>query len=306
MRAAHEQTVPERETGHAGPVCPDGAATIASGRRPPIVTTLADLTARVTAGLLGPHPAAARVSVAFVTRQGVRHDGRARGYRNHVVSLRLDAAVGSCAVEPDEVPDDEIFDCVGRSIAELLTHPVAAVRLAALDAYLLHTHPHEAAAATGAAEVVTVPAGSSLAKSRARSAAVVELLPLLPGGRVLVVGVVNSLLHQLRSCGMTYLPCDLRPGRTEWGEPHVADALSALDDCDALLVSGMTLGNGTFEPLAAHARDTGKPLVAFAQTGSGVLPWFLGAGVSAVSAEPYPFFWLDGGPTVIHRYRAAS
>ena len=25
-------------------------------------------------------------------------------------------------------------------------------------------------------------------------------------------------------------------------------------------------------------------------------------GVSAVCAEPYPFFWLDGGPGVVHRY----
>ena len=42
----------------------------------------------------------------------------------------------------------------------------------------------------------------------------------------------------------------------------------------------------------------------FAQTGSAVLPRFLGAGVSAVCAEPYPFFWLDGGPGTIHRYGA--
>lgn len=67
----------------------------------------------------------------------------------------------------------------------------------------------------------------------------------------------------------------------------------------------MTLGNGTFQPLLDHAAATGKPLVMFAQTGSAVLPRFLGAGVSAVSAEPYPFFWLDGGPGVIHRYGGA-
>ena len=39
-----------------------------------------------------------------------------------------------------------------------------------------------------------------------------------------------------------------------------------------------------------------------AQTGSAVLPRFLGHGVSAVCAEPYPFFWLDGGPGTVHRY----
>lgn len=81
-----------------------------------------------------------------------------------------------------------------------------------------------------------------------------------------------------------------------------ADARARLDDCDAILASGMTLGNGTIDPLLTHARATGKPLVLFAQTGSAVLPRLLGHGVSAVSAEPYPFFWLDGGPTVLHLY----
>lgn len=68
----------------------------------------------------------------------------------------------------------------------------------------------------------------------------------------------------------------------------------------------MTLGNGTFDPLRRSALDHGKPLVMFAQTGSAVLPRFLGAGVAAVCAEPYPFFWLDGGPGTVHRYRSAD
>ena len=54
----------------------------------------------------------------------------------------------------------------------------------------------------------------------------------------------------------------------------------------------------------AKLRDL--PLVLFAQTGSAVLPWFLGAGVHAVSAEPYPFFSLDGGPSTIVTYRELS
>ncbi|MFD7863658.1 Rossmann-like domain-containing protein, partial [Streptomyces sp. NPDC059783] len=140
-----------------------------------------------------------------------------------------------------------------------------------------------------------------------RARAVVDLLPAEAsrlGERcpVLVVGVVNSLLEQLRSRGVEYLPCDLKGGTTEWGEPVLTDAAAHLDRCGAVLASGMTLGNGSFQELLDHATATGKPLVMFAQTGSAVLPRFLGAGVSAVSAEPYPFFWLDGGPGVIHRY----
>ncbi len=262
--------------------------------------SVADLIAAVAAARLGPDPATEQVSVAFTTRQSARHSGRGRSYRNHVVSLRVGPAVGSCAVEPDELADELVQDCVGRSVAELLTHPVPAVRTAALDAYLAAARPHEHAAH----DTVVIAAGTSLAKSTARAASVLRLLPVTAGQTVLVVGVVNSLLESLRRGGVNYLPCDLAGGWTEWNEPCLPDAVGLLERCDALLVSGMTLGNGTFEPLLRHARDTGKPMVAFAQTGSAVLPCFLGAGLSAVSAEPYPFFWLDGGPSAIYHYRA--
>ncbi|GAA3465023.1 Rossmann-like domain-containing protein [Saccharothrix longispora] len=256
--------------------------------------TIDELVGLVRAGALGPAPATLAASVAFTTRQGARHAGRGRSYRNTVVSLRVEDAVGSCAVE--EVSDDVVHDCVGTPVAELLDHPEPAVRTAALDAYLMHVRPH----ARSGAESVTVGPGSSLEKSLARASAVVDLLRPAPGERVLVVGVVNSLLHHLRERGATYLPCDLKGGRTEWGEAVAEDAVSALDECDTVLASGMTVGNGTFEPLLRRAAAQGKPVVLFAQTASAVLPWFIGSGVRAVSAEPYPFFWLDGGPTTIH------
>ncbi|WP_093841654.1 Rossmann-like domain-containing protein [Streptomyces aidingensis] len=265
--------------------------------------SVAELVARVRAGEYGPDPARERISVAFVTSQAVRHRGRGTGYRNEVLSLRLAAAVGSCAVEPGTLPGGAPEECVGASVAELLDHPLAAVRTAALDAYLGHALPHTP---EHGATPYPLPAGTSLARSRARARAVAALLPddgPAAVRRVLVVGVVNSLLEQLRERGLAYVPCDLKGGRTEWGEPVRTDAAPEADGCDALLVSGMTLGNGTFEPLLAHARATGKPLVMFAQTGSAVLPRFLGAGVTAVSAEPYPFFWLDGGPGLLYRYR---
>ncbi|WP_052866118.1 Rossmann-like domain-containing protein [Streptomyces niger] len=262
-----------------------------------------DLVARVLAGAYGPDPADLRISVAFSTRQAVRHAGRSGGYRNEVLSLRLGAAVGSCAVEPGALTDAAVERCVGADVAGLLAHELLPVRIAALDAYLMHVLPHDTAPG---ARPHPLPAGSSLEKSRARARAVVELLDVPPGARVLVVGVVNSLLEAVRERGLTYVPCDLKGGTTEWGEPVVTDALAELDRCDAVLASGMTLGNGTFEALRAHAAAHGTPLVMFAQTGSAVLPRFLGAGVSAVCAEPYPFFWLDGGPGTVHRYAGTA
>ncbi|WP_097869629.1 Rossmann-like domain-containing protein [Streptomyces sp. rh34] len=261
-----------------------------------------ELVDRVRSGSLGPDPRTQRIAVAFTTRQSVRHDGRSGGYRNEVLSLRLAEAVGSCAVEPGELPDDATDDCVGADVAQLLEHDLGPVRVAALDAYLMHVLPHTP---ENGARACLVPAGSSLEKSRARARAVVGMLACPPGGTVLVVGVVNSLLEALRARGLTYTACDLKGGTTEWGEPVRTDALAELERCDAVLASGMTLGNGSFEPLREHALRHGKPLVMFAQTGSAVLPRLIGAGVSAVCAEPYPFFWLDGGPGTLHRYEGA-
>ncbi|TXS52024.1 Rossmann-like domain-containing protein [Streptomyces sp. t39] len=258
-----------------------------------------ELVERVLRGDFGPDPRTRRVSVAFTTRQCVRHDGRGGGYRNEVLSLRVAEAVGSCAVEPGELPDATVEGCVGADVARLLAHDLAPVRVAALDAYLSHVLPHTPA---NGARPCPLPAGTSLEKSRARARAVAALLDAPAGGTVLVVGVVNSLLEALRDRGLAYIPCDLKGGTTEWDEPVRTDALAHLDRCDTLLVSGMTLGNSTFEPLREHALLHGKPLVMFAQTGSAVLPRLIGAGVSAVCAEPYPFFWLDGGPGTVHRY----
>ncbi|MFF4012441.1 Rossmann-like domain-containing protein [Streptomyces sp. NPDC001717] len=265
----------------------------------PAVRTVDQLIEAVRAGSYGPDPAQELIALAFTTAQAVRHAGRGSGYRNEVLSLRLDAAVGSCAVEPGRLSAAALDDCVGASVAELLDHPTLPVRVAALDAYLSRVRPH---IPEHGARPYDLPAGSSLHRSRARARAVVDLLPAAGSRRVLVVGVVNSLLEQLRERGTGYVPCDLKGGTTEWGEHVRTDALAEVERCDAILASGMTLGNGTFQPLLDHAVATGKPLVMFAQTGSAVLPRFLGAGVSAVSAEPYPFFWLDGGPGVIHRY----
>ncbi|MFF9299451.1 Rossmann-like domain-containing protein [Streptomyces althioticus] len=262
--------------------------------------TYETLLRRALAGELGPDPAGLRAAVAFTTRQAVRHDGRGTSYRNEVLGLRVGAAVGSCAVEPGALDDGMVEDCAGAGVDRLLRHPLTPVRVAALDAYLMHVTPHSPA---HGARSVRVPAGTSLEKSRARARTVAGLLDLPPGATVLVVGVVNSLLEALRARHLAYVACDLKGGVTEWGEGVVTDALTEAHRCDALLVSGMTLGNGTFEPLRRHALEHGKPLVMFAQTGSAVLPRFLGHGVSAVCAEPYPFFWLDGGPGTLHVYR---
>ncbi|AQA24285.1 hypothetical protein BTZ20_5799 [Rhodococcus sp. MTM3W5.2] len=244
------------------------------------------------------------MSVAFTTTQGVRHAGRGGGYRNQVISLRVGAATGSCAVEPGSVDVDLVHALAGTPVAELLGHPHLAVQVAALDAYLAHRRPFED---DPNATTRWIPAGDSLRRSLARARQVTGLLEAPPGTHVLVIGVVNSLLSCLRERGVRYVPCDLKGGTTEWGEPVVTDFAPWLGECDAVLASGMMLGNGTFDRLlrlvAAGRRPTSVAL--FAQSGAAVARELLGAGVDALSAEPYPFFWLTGDAGPIHLYRAA-
>ncbi|MFI1239789.1 hypothetical protein [Nocardia salmonicida] len=274
---------------------------IGSALRP---ESVAELTTWARMGRLGPEPTTLRASTAFRTTYGTRHAGRTSAYRNEVLSLRIGAAVGSCGLEPGTATDDLVDSCVAATIADLLEHPVPAVRIAALDAYLMHVRPHPYAGGSDGTPVL-IEGPTSLTKSRRRAEAVVDLLPA-GVSRVLVVGVVGSLLAELRARAIAYLPCDLAGGVTEWGEPVFESVAQAPSDYDALLVTGMSLGNETFDDFRAVAKLRGLPLVLFAQTGSAVLPWFLGAGVHAVSAEPYPFFSLDGGPSTTVTYRELS
>lgn len=244
-----------------------------------------------------------RASVVFLTVQGAHHVGRGSGYANTVLSVRIGGAVGSCAVEPGQVDPGAVHDLVGRSVADLLEHEDPAVRVAALDAHLADRVPH---AQHPAARTVRIPAGTSLEKSMARARAVAELVPVADGGTVAVIGVVNSLLAALRERGAHPVPCDLKGGRTEWGEEVLRDHRAAIAGAQAVLASGMVLGNGTFDEIAALCAERGLPLVLFAQTGAAVLREMLGAQVRALSAEPYPFFWLSGESTDIHHYSAAG
>ncbi|MER6988373.1 hypothetical protein ABT337_01120 [Saccharopolyspora hirsuta] len=245
----------------------------------------------------------ARASVVFMTVQSAHHSGRSSGYANSVLSVRIGGAVGSCAVEPGQLDPGSVSDLAGRSAAELLEHADPAVRLAVLDAYLADLLPH---AEHPGARRVRIPAGTSLEKSVVRARAVAELVPVPEGSAVAVIGVVNSLLAALRERGFRPIPCDLKGGRTEWGEPVLVDHREAISGAQAVLASGMVLGNGTFDDIAGLCRDRGLPLVVFAQTGAAVLREMVGAEVHALSAEPYPFFWLTGDSTDIHRYSAGE
>ena len=61
-----------------------------------------------------------------------------------------------------------------------------------------------------------------------------------------------------------------------------------------------------FDEIVRVCRSREVPLIVYAQTASAVARHFLGSGVTALSAEPFPFSQFSADPTVLYRYRAAG
>jgi uncharacterized protein (DUF4213/DUF364 family) len=79
-----------------------------------------------------------------------------------------------------------------------------------------------------------------------------------------------------------------------------------IDSADAVVATGMTLSNGTFDLLIDRCCQQKKPLAIYAQTGSAVARAFLGSGVTALSAEPFPFSQFSSRPTSLYRYHSRT
>ncbi|WP_268248814.1 Rossmann-like domain-containing protein, partial [Saccharothrix coeruleofusca] len=121
---------------------------------------------------------------------------------------------------------------------------------------------------------------------------------------VALIGVVNPLVAAIRERGAQCLPCDYNLRTTQWGDAVTRDMDEVLDVADAVVATGMTLSNGTFDRILRRCRDRGVPLVVYAQSGSAIARQFLGGGVTALSAEPFPFSQFSAETTVLYRYRA--
>lgn len=265
---------------------------------PTTVSTLADLVIR---GDLGPRPEEMVATSVFWLHHGTRLAGGDATYLNQYVLVRVGQSFGGCAFEAGEVDPEVCRQASGSVLSDLIGHAPAALRVAALDAYLAEVCPHREAAD---AEPVVLPAGPPEVRARARDAAIAELLDIEPGARVALIGVVNPLVEAIRERGGDCLPCDLNLRTTQWGDPVSSSMADVLEAADAVVATGMTLSNGTFDRILDHCRTRGLPLVVYAQSGSAVARSFLGAGVTALSAEPFPFSQFSAEPTTLYRYRS--
>ncbi|MCP9975686.1 Rossmann-like domain-containing protein [Streptomyces somaliensis] len=267
----------------------------------PTPRTVAELTDAVLSGVHGPDPKDLSVTSAFWLYHTTRLAGSQVTYHNHYLVLRVGRSFGACSFEAGELTPDFCENASGHALDALLRHDSAPVRVAALDAYLSQTRPHREA---DEAEPVALPTGTPEVRARARDASIAGLLDIEPGAKVALIGVVNPLVAAIRDRGGVCLPCDLNLRTTQWGEQVSDDMTEVLKEADAVVATGMTLSNGTFDLLLEHCREQGVPLVVYAQTGSAVARAFLGGGVTALNAEPFPFSQFSADPTHMYRYRA--
>ncbi|MEV8393496.1 MULTISPECIES: Rossmann-like domain-containing protein [unclassified Streptomyces] len=265
--------------------------------------TVDDLVSDVLAGAHGPDPAGLVATSAFWIHHGTRLAGGDTTYLNQYVLIRLRRSFGACAFEAGEVDPAVCREASGMPLDVLLREAPRPIRIAALDAYLAEAEPHGSAAG---AEPVTLPAGTPETRAKARDTAITGLLDISPGAKVGLIGVVNPLVAAIRERGGVPLPCDFNLRTTQWGDP-VSDTMDdVLGAAEAIIATGMTLSNGTFDTILARCRERGVPLIVYAQTGSAVARAFLGSGVTALSAEPFPFSQFSAEPTTLYRYRRHS
>ncbi|MGW7428686.1 Rossmann-like domain-containing protein [Streptomyces sp. NPDC054861] len=251
-------------------------------------------------GLPASRPVATSV---FWIHHGTRLAGGDITYLNQYVLVRVGGSFGGCAFEAGEIGPAVCRDASGTPLDVLLREAPRPLRIAALDAHLSETRPHRVAAAAGDAEPVTLPAGPPEVRAKARDAAIAGLLDLPAGAEVGLIGVVNPLVAAIRERGGEPLPCDFNLKTTQWGDPVTDDMHAVLDRADAVVATGMTLGNGSFDTILERCRSRGVPLIVYAQSGSAVARAFLGSGVTALSAEPFPFSQFSADETVLYRYR---
>lgn len=267
----------------------------------PTPSTTAELIEQVRRGAFGPPPSTMVVTYAFTTMSKSRHVGWANTYANYAVQFRVGRTVGACLFEPGSVSQETVEACVTRSVEELLDHPDRPVRIAALDAYLGELFPHHE---SPSARPYELPSGSSADKLRVRAAGVLGLLDPQPGQYVVMIGVIGTMIEGLRARGVRYALCDFDPQPPLSGDAVTPSMDAVLPGADGILASGMTISNDGFDTLLEHARRERVPLVVYSQSGSHAIPRFLGNGVTAVSAEPYPFFWAHGAPSTVYHYHA--
>jgi|SRR5579862_4041641 len=123
----------------------------------------------------------------------------------------------------------------------------------------------------------------------------------------LVIGAMGSTLAELVARGFQVVATDMSPdiiGRSLAGVTvrDGSENKSFIKDADILIVTGMTLVNGTLPALVEAAKNHNTSIMIWAVTGKNFGPYYTKQGVDCVISDPSPFFYLPG-PSSIEVWR---
>ena len=261
--------------------------------------TVATLLEAILDGALGPNPANLMVTGASQIYQTTKFSGSAARYHNYYMLLRVEDAFGACSYTKDQLGSQAAAELSGGSLAEALRDERMPVRIAAMDAYLGTVYPHR----QFSSGPLTIPPGTPIEKANRRDSAIAELAAIAPGQQVALIGVVNPLVEAIQARDAVCLPCDLQLEMTNNGQPVEKDMEVVVERADSIICTGMTLSNGSFDRIVTRARERAIPLTVYAQTGSAIAARFVGAGVTALLAEPFPFTQFSSETSQLYTYQ---
>lgn len=222
-------------------------------------------------------------------------------YHNYYLLLRSEGYFGACAHTAEQLESSVAGQLSGYFLDEALSDEHLVVQIAAMDAYLGVNLPH----AQHCQHIVHIDEGTPLQKAVQRDELIAHLAKIKPDEKVALIGVVNPLVAAIKKRGGVCLLCDLQLRETQWGDVIERDMEKVLEQADSVICTGMTLSNGTFDTILQVVRRRNIPLTVYAQTGSAVVAQFIGQGVTALVAEPFPFTQFSGGQSNVYCYMAS-
>ena len=244
-----------------------------------------ELIAKVVAGQIGENPDAMNVTGAAYIFQTTQFPRTNTKYYNYYTLLRVNDYFGACCHTKEQADLTIAEDLSGTKLCDALLDKRENVKIAALDAYLGNINPHKRCSD----KAVIIPAGTAVDRANFRDKTIAELANIKKGEKVALIGVVNPLVKAINEKGGQCLPCDLDMKVTESGQIVEPDMEVVLSEADKVISTAMTLSNGTFDRIRERVIERGIDLIIYGQTGSAIAAHYVGNGVTAVVAEPFPF-----------------
>ncbi|WP_246132262.1 Rossmann-like domain-containing protein [Paenibacillus hemerocallicola] len=253
-------------------------------------------------GKLGPRPDILSVTGSSSIYQTTQFPSSMIKYHNYYLLLRVEAYFGACSHTADQLDMAAAVQFSGLFLDTVLRDERLPVQIAAMDAYLGVVYPHS----NHCTEVFEIPAGTPIEKAKQRDALIADMADIQASRQVALIGVVNPLVEAIQQRGGICLPCDLQLQETQWGEAVEPDMERVLDRADSVICTAMTLGNGTFDRILERVGERKVPLIVYAQTGSAIAAQFMGKGVTALIAEPFPFTQFSAAASQLYCYTSGK